>query len=226
MASKKKTAKPAEIDPKVEAEVQAVIAEQAPPPPPIQNNRPTPRAYTALETREQIRFCESLMIQGARPMEIWRLMRAQWPVTQLRVKTLMDRVKQDWLSLQKDEDRMAKREAQIRRIHEMRRVASGLRDPRDPTGATWIRPPNHQAVARYEALLMQIEGTSEPIRVDVNVAYTEAMLTVVAQLSGDRGTELLEEAMEQQRLAELAKRELPALAMESAPGRVIEVEAE
>lgn len=200
-------------DPDLEAQVEALIREAPPPGPP--NENPSLRSWTAAETREQLAAVEGLMVQGARPGEIHRVLRRQWPVSMLRVRKLVDRVKRQWSDFARDEDRVACREAAIRRLHGMRRVAEGERDPNDPTGRTWLRKPDHAAVLGYERLLADLEGTKKPIEVSVDSRFTGAMLEVIANLTGDQASEMLEAAMEQKRLAELASRELPALAAPS-----------
>lgn len=221
---------PAAVDlAKLEAEVAEIVSASPPPEP-----SPTPvRRYTPAEAREQVRRIEELMIDGAREGQIYRLLKGDsqnpgaYPgITRKRVKELAQRIRTDWSSIASDEQRIADREAAIRRIQRMRLVACGVRDPKAP--GAWLVPPNHMAVARYEALLMELQGTKDAIKLDVNVHYTQAMLAVVGRLSGEDATDLLDEAMEQARLADMARRELPALTVGERirTGSVIDVPAE
>ena len=200
------------IDPKLEAQVAALLP-QAPEPTP-----PRPRTWSAQETREQLSAVEGLLVQGARMGEIHRVLRRQWPASMKRARILVDRVKRQWADFAKDDDRVANREAAIRRLHAMRRTAEGLRDPNDKTGTRWLVKPDHAAVLGYERIIADLEGTKKPIEVNVDGRFTAAMLEVVANLTGDQASEMLETALEQKRLSDLARRELPALVMEPVAG--------
>lgn len=216
MARKKKAEAPAvpPANPKLEAEVAAIVAAKPPPPP---DPKPPAVRYTLAETREHLRAVEELLIEGARVPLIHRTLRGRFhSITLKRVKTLAARVREEWSLLSGDEkQRAADREAAIRRVQRMRQHAAGQLDPKDPTGRTWLRAPDHKAVAAYEKILMDLQGTREAAKVDVDVRYTEAMLHVMGSLQGEAGQELLEEALEQARLADVARRELPAFVQEA-----------
>jgi hypothetical protein len=171
-------------------------------------------AWSLKEVREQLRAVEDFLVEGSQPREILRVLRGRWPAMTLgRVEKLAERVRINWLGATTEESRKHDRHAAIQRLHKMRRIASGLRDK----DGKWVDRPNHQAVARYESLLMELEGTREAIRVDVNVRHTQAMLAVVANLSGDEASEYLAEALEQERLARIAQEAVPALCLPAGP---------
>lgn len=223
MARKKKAPPAPVVDAKIEEEVQAIV-QAAPPPDPTPLAKPPVRRYTLAETRDQLRSVEELLIEGAKPAAIHRLFRAEskYPsITMSRVHDLCARVRTDWLSIAKDDDRKAARSAAIVRIHRMRQQAAGQWDQ---ATKSWVIKPNHQAVARYEELLMKLEGSEQAAKVEVDVRYTQAMLAITAQLTGDDASAFLEEAMDQKRLADMAKRELPALVERIPTGSVVEAE--
>lgn len=167
--------------------------------------------YTLQEARAQLAYVEDLVIEGASASQITRLCQTRYPtITKLRVKTLLERVKERHTR----EDAEARDEwkaAQIRRLHQYRRQCAGvpiLNANGERVG--WTIKPDHKAIIAYERLLAQILGTLEPVRVDVDVRYTEAMLSVVAQMTGEDAAEYLAEAQETERLAGVARKLLPA----------------
>lgn len=203
MAAKKKKPEtnPADVahdarDPAIEREVEVLAADSA------------PVRYARQEVRQQEEDVEQLLKNGSPPSQMCRILRERWPrMSKSRVYMLVARVKDRWRE-ESAKTREMDREAAIRRIHTYRMHAAGEFDAR--TGK-WIRQPNHQALAKWERLLMDLQGTREAIKIDVGVVYTQAMLQVVARLDGEQASDLLEEAREQERLAEAARTLLPAL---------------
>ena len=189
-------------DPAIEREVRALV-----------NASPIVR-YTRGEVERQENAVEDLMVHGMLPHQVRRILKGdpskgiigQWPkITQKRVDILCDRVRERWQK-ERAKTRDSDREAAIRRIARFRQWASGEQN----SDGTWKVKPNHAALVAYERILMDLQGTREAIKVDVDVRYTEAMLGVVARLEGDEGSKLLEEAREQERLANAARRLLPS----------------
>lgn len=173
--------------------------------------------YTLAEARRQLAFIEDLIVQGASVSQIIRL--ARRPVSaggldigEKRTRKLIERVKETHAK----EDAEARQEwkaAQIRRLHEYRRQASGVRNP----DGTWKVAPDHKAIVAYERLLAQICGTLDPVELKVDARYTEAMLTVVSTLTNEDAANLLAEAREQAALAERARKLLPAITIVDVP---------
>lgn len=164
-------------------------------------------AYTRGEVDKQLMYVEDLMIQGAQPRRIHRVLRGQWTsITLSRVQQQVDKIKARWME-ERARTKDVEREAAIRRITMFREWASGKKDE----SGNWIAKPNHGAIVDYERLLMDLQGTREAIKIDVTATYTAAMLQVVARLDGDEASEILEEARETERLAGEARRLLPAL---------------
>lgn len=222
VAGQKRGKKERAIAPELEAELARVVAAE---PPPAVAPIPGPRRYTIDEVRKQVLAVEELLIEGARTPVIYRVLRGTGhpEITRARVSLLVQRVQNDWLTLAKDDERLANRESALRRIHRARQVANGTRTP---DGKGWLVKPNHAAIIGYESLLMKLQGTSEAIKVDVDVRYTTAMLEVVGSLTGDQASEYLEEALRQREDAELARRELPALVVEARSKLAVEASAD
>jgi hypothetical protein len=173
--------------------------------------------YTLEESRRQLAFVEDLIVQGASIGQIIRLARKPknsggLDIGEKRTRKLIERVKETHAR----EDAEARQEwkaAQIRRLHEYRRQASGVRNP----DGTWKVEPDHKAIIAYERLLAQICGTLEPVELKVDARYTEAMLTVVGTLTNEDAAALLAEAREQAALAEKARKLLPAIVVADVP---------
>lgn len=172
--------------------------------------------YTLQESRRQLAFVEDLIVQGASVSQIIRLARRPAPsglnIGEKRTRKLIERVKETH-AREDAEARAEWKAAQIRRLHEYRRQASGVRNP----DGTWKVEPDHKAIVAYERLLAQVCGTLEPVEMKVDARYTEAMLTVVSTLTNEDAAALLAEAREQARLADAARRMLPAIVVVDAP---------
>ncbi len=172
--------------------------------------------YSLQETRVQEQVVNDLMQQGYSARECWRAMQADArrpeirKATFKRVSTLYTRIHERWIDEGLETMKTAKQAARFR----LRQVRAWALGERDPVSGKWITKPDHAAVYRYEKLLMQIEGTAAPIAVSVDQTYTQAMLQVTANLTGEQAGELLEEAREQARLAGMARELLPALVVE------------
>lgn len=152
------------------------------------------RVWTRDEIDKQERLVMQMVVGGHTSRAIILALRRQESVGRVRAKALVARA-QDQMAAESAERRRSWKDAQIERITTAMREARGgpiyKRNPRtgemDHAGD---RPMNHQAVARYEAMLIQIQGTAEPEKVDVNIALTEAMKAVVGGLTSDELLEL------------------------------------
>jgi hypothetical protein len=164
--------------------------------------------YSRVEVAEQLELVSDLLMQGTDVTRVWRICRARWStLSKKRVDRLVERVRERWMA-DAEKTKGMDREAAIRRIHNLRAWAAG---EKDRSGANWVRKPDSRTLLHCERLLMDLQGTREAIKVDVTATYTQAMLTVMARLEGDEASAILEEAHEQERLAEAAKRHLPAV---------------
>lgn len=206
--ARKKVDPKAHVDPELEAKVAQVIATT---PPPVPAPRPPPtKFWTRVQLEEQTRTIRSLYVSGySAARDIHRAMRQMGHegIGLKRVTKLLARVREQLAEKDSEEVAVA-RGAQLERLFEMRRLAEGEYDSQSKR---WIRLPDHKAVIGYERLIAKLLGTEKEQKVDINVNYTAAMLNVTARLSTDEGTELLAEALEQARLADIARTSLPAL---------------
>lgn len=184
------------------------------------------RRYTVAEVRHQMTRVEELMTQGAGERQIYRVLTTASPTTGVvefagmslaKVRQRMVAVSRLWAE-EMDRDRGAlqtKRAAAIRRSHEMRRWA--LAGERSADGRTWVRKPDAALALRIDIHIAKLEGTLAPIKVDVGMNVSGAMMAVMANMDDDTAQALLAEAQEQERLARAARRLLPG---------VIDVEAQ
>ncbi len=169
--------------------------------------------YSLAEAKLQFEEVEGLLRNGSAPSQMHRILRMKWPtLTKSRVGLLVTRVKDEWAS-ESAQTRSSDRDAAIRRIHGYRQHAAG---EWSAELKRWARQPDHKALAKWEMLLMALQGTREPIAIDVTHVYTQAMLQVTSRLEGDEASEMLAEAREQERLANEARRLLPALSIQDA----------
>lgn len=174
--------------------------------------------YTLAETREQEQLVEALLTQGLSERSVHvRLARefdqgrVPWKLTGSRVKTLVGRTRDRW----RKEDALEmqdRRAEQIRRLH--KGLALALTGQRDAQGA-WVHRPSLGNYARIEELLARVQGTLEPIQVNVDVRYTEAMIQVIGSMGGDELSDLLAQAQETEQLAARYREEHPMLAAPS-----------
>jgi hypothetical protein len=172
--------------------------------------------YTHAETELHTRMIEELRVNGASCRQIHRILHADArrpelkKITKKRVQVLWDRITQFWAEASK-ETATERREAARQRIYQMRAWAAGERDG----SGHWVRRPDLAELAKCESLLMKIEGYAVPVEITVDGSFTAALLQVTATLTGEMGSELLEEARENARLAGLAREVLPALAVKA-----------
>ena len=90
------------------------------------------------------------------------------------------------------------------------------------TAGDWIREPNHAAVAKYESLIADFQGTREAIKIDVDVRASQACLTVIAGLSPEEVQGYLAKYKENVRLAnEMREMQAKALPAKTAPGHTV-----
>ena len=73
----------------------------------------------------------------------------------------------------------------------------------------WIEKPNHSAIVRYENLLADIQGTREPLQVDVNVQVAESLVAVFSSYSLEKLQSMRARALEKKQYAMLYLHEHP-----------------
>lgn len=149
------------------------------------------------ERRTRLDFIEKLLIAGIAIARIESACRDQFSMPKSAVSKCVEQVHARWA----DEERS-------NRLHyktqAMRRLYGHVAEAR--------KDKNWAAVAQLERLLADIQGTKEPLEVQLNVDATisEAVLHVVANLSPERRVALIEE---QRRLRALAARTVDAEAV-------------
>jgi hypothetical protein len=173
--------------------------------------------YTLEETRQHTLDIEQLL-PHSQVSAIVRAMRAKYGVSRMRVERIAREIKDRWV--REDEASGALQEnraAAIRRIDGYLALARGRRDPQNP--AAWVEKPNHGALARYETLKANLQGTFAPLKVDVEYRVSASIQHVVANLTAEQVAGYLAKQREMRELAERAKLLLPPGEAEVLPAR-------
>ena len=168
------------------------------------------RRWGLAATRQQLRVVEQLMMVGMAAPAIVRAMQQQeqqqherFACGVGRTALLMRRVREQWG--QEDEGaRPVAKAAAVRRILRYIQAAQGERRPANEGGGYRVNP-NWSAVARFEALLADIQGTRAPIEVNVDVRVGQAAMVVLANMTSEQLAERLAAARERRMLAERAR---------------------
>lgn len=149
------------------------------------------------ETQRQIYTLEGLLVQGASPSQCIRIMREKHPgVGSARTQKLTDRIHQQW-AREDEEARASNRASAERRIKRMQGIAAGRRDEQ----GEWIEPPDHAAFARYESLLHDLQGIREPVKINLDIQVSAAVMHLIASMSASDVQEALAEIQELERKA-------------------------
>ena len=155
--------------------------------------------YTLAEVELQMSVVEQLVLATQSRPAITKAMRERFGVGSLRVLRLVARVQERWKQ-EDQEARPAYRAAAMRRIE---RYIAQARGERAPDG-TWRTKPDYPALARFESLLADIQGTRAPVQVDVSVdvRVSASLQAVIASLTPEQCAERLAAARERRALAE------------------------
>lgn len=172
----------------------------------------TPRAgrkrkvWSLVETRQQEHDVDSLLAQGLSTNQIVIHMRKAHGVGEQRTSILLNRTRQRWA--QEDEvARASNKSAAIRRITrrvndlDTRLQLDAKSDPKakmKPGDVTLM----HAALHKWEALRADLEGTRAPVKVEMDVQVSAAILTVIAQMTPE---EVQEELAAQEELESKAR---------------------
>lgn len=140
------------------------------------------------ERRRRTEFIEGLMVAGLSMPQVERAARESFAMNRVQVASYVGRIRERWA-----EEEKAQRPHN--KAQQMRRVCGHIAEAR--------RDKNWAAVAQFEKLLSDIQGTKEPVEINVNVdaVVTEAALQVIAGLTPERRRALIDE---QRRLRALA----------------------
>lgn len=183
---------------------------------------PGGRVYSREETQAQMDLVEALLAQAGGTEE-WcaQQLRAQWDkrtgtrMTYLRCRRLVRLVLDAWALRRQDP-----RAVDDARTQAIARCRKTLQDARgipkvaaDATGELrqvgWLTKPNFAAVAQMEHLLMRLQGTDTPVKLDLNVRLSASLDGVIANLTPAQVERFRARHREMQRLADLARARLP-----------------
>jgi hypothetical protein len=157
----------------------------------VKNKPGNRKVYTPTETREHEAFIENALQTAFAHGLIVRGLKQKFGMGETRAKKLIHRVLDRW-ALDSEKNRSSNKASAERRI---------LTDVREARAEKkW------SAVASLESLLADIQGTRDPVKIDVDVRVSETLVAMVADMSGERLRDLVEEAREQRALASVAKR--------------------
>jgi len=135
---------------------------------------------TLEERRKRTEAIESLLVNGVGLARLERIGRETFGMNKAAVALYVKRIRERWAEESRAE-RPHNKAQQVRRIYG--HIAEARRDK------------NWSAVAQFEKLLAQVLGTMEPVEINVNIdaTVTEAALHVVANLTPERRTAMIEE---------------------------------
>lgn len=181
--------------------------------------------FSGEEVKHQTETIEALMVAGIQHTKIVSsVARPIAPgtnglgITKTRALKLIGRIDAKWAH--EDLERRATWKSTVmRRILGQIQACQGKRgraDPNNPESPiVWIEKPNHSAIIRYENLLADIQGTREPLQVDVNVQVAESLVAVFSNYSLEKLTKLRDRALEKRKLATAYLMEHPEVRAET-----------
>lgn len=149
---------------------------------------PVRRSAAEIEQREQ--FVEQLLIAGVSAGRVERVAAEKFGVARATIRGSIEKVRVRWAEEERGNRPHLKAQAQ-------RRLIAHIAEARKEN--QW------SAIAQLERLLSEMQGTREPVEINLNVdaTVTEAAMHVVANLSQEKVAELVER---QKRLHLLAAR--------------------
>ena len=156
----------------------------------------TSRFYTWAETRTQMSAIEQLMLRPESEHAIASLCKQQFGIGGGRTQQLMQRIRDRWTS-EDSAARPAWKSAQIRRLQRMIKAATGYVE-----NGKWVEKLNHVALAKYEELLASIQGTKDPLKIELDMQVSETALHVIADLTPEEVAHFVERNLENKRMAE------------------------
>lgn len=181
------------------------------------------RNYTTDEVREHYEFVENMMLTrpGLSDRERARITRERFNFGHKRLLRIQTKIRERWIK-ESEEKRKGNKQEQINRLFKYIDLARGRRvqvldkKTREPVYdeegnpvLEWKEKPNHQALARYEALIAELLGTREPIQVSVEVQMNQAILHVIQGLTPEQEERLFQSYQENVMLADKARALLP-----------------
>ena len=162
------------------------------------------KRYSIVEVREQLRAVEGLLIQGATHGQIVRAMKKfAVPCGEKRATNLIERIKTQWAQ-EDDAVRAVKKAAAERRLIQHIENAKG-----DVADDGTYKNANFQAIGRFEQLLADLQGTREPVKVQLDLQVSVAVAQLVATYTPEQVTRAITEMAQLERDAELWRKSLP-----------------
>lgn len=175
----------------------------------VASNRP---AFTRIQADAQMHVVEELALNGVRSVKTIQEVVAKKlgvSLSPARVRTLVERVQQRW-SFEDSQYRPIFKASAMRRIEKYIRSLHAKAEG-DPSRGVDPNPKLYGNLHKFEELLSKIQGTQEPIQLNMNAHVTEAMMNVIGML--DEGT-MRSLITEQHALENAYRGKLPNTAME------------
>jgi len=151
-------------------------------------------------------FVEQLVMRGASSRAIVEAAKSKLGITKSQTLLAVTKVKERW-RVEYDTDRAYWKLAAIKRIQQsINRLMAGK------PASDGLGPPKveHALVLKYEQFLSDLQGTKDPIKIDLASSFNEAIVGIVGGMTEEQITQLAAEYDENERLANLARRTLPA----------------
>lgn len=129
----------------------------------------------------RLRTVEALMLSGLATSQVCEQAKKHLSITAAKTTELMRKIRARWLS-EDSESRASWKSAQIRRLMGYIKVARGG-VVQSPSGEQTSIPPNFGALAKFEGLLADLQGTRDPIKLDFDVTVSQAIVHVAANMT-------------------------------------------
>lgn len=138
--------------------------------------------YTPEETREQHEWIAGAMAARMTTYAITQQAKDKFGIGASRVRNLMARVLEKW-KLEDEQNRSSLKAKAVRSLEQdMTAVRAELANNISVSDKAKL----HSTLTRYHALLADIQGTREPIKVDVDVRVSQSIVGVIANLSPEQ----------------------------------------
>jgi hypothetical protein len=158
--------------------------------------------FSPAEVERQMAAVRELMLRGHGFKVITRHMRLAFSVGEARTRKLMQRVQDAWLSRAADDKQYYRSWTEARLLAVIAQLHGERNKPEDwPKLGEWKVRPNWSALIRFEELLAKIQGTIQPVKVDVNLTVNAAVHHVFYDLTPEQIAEMDQKALEDERLA-------------------------
>ena len=162
------------------------------------------RIWTRAEAEAQERDVETLLAGATTDAQVISALRQRHQVGAVRTKSLMARVRARWA--REDEERSSSNRSEaIRRAKRMLRQVLERLNPPDPKHApsTGDLVRLHSTAHKWETHLADLQGTKAPLRLELDLQVSQAILQVIATMDADEVAEELaqQRALEQQAAA-------------------------